>query len=284
MAPQRAAQEFIGHKLLDREGHNVGRIEQVYFDDRTDAPKWAAVQTGMFGAKHSLVPLQGSRATEDDLMVPFDKDTIKDAPRIDADDHLSMDDEDTLYRHYGVTVPGQRAAETGPTGEAAGRAAAGPAAAGAPGTAGRAGTEDRAGGPAGAEDDITMVRSEEQAHIGVESRESGHARVRKTVDSEHFEQDVPVTHEELHVERVPLTEQDRDAAAAGRIGEEDETEVTLYAEQAVVAKESVPVEKVRISKEEVTENQHVQGELRKERVEVERDTDAPDDRRRPPAG
>ncbi|MGI5121664.1 DUF2382 domain-containing protein [Marinactinospora thermotolerans] len=314
MAPQKAAQEFVGHKLLDREGNNVGRIEQIYFDDRTDKPTWVSVQTGMLGRRHSLVPLQGARVNEGDLMVPFDKERIKDAPDLDVDRHLSVEEENRLYRHYGVQVPGPRRGMQD-QGDAQGRHAAG--AAEETGMAGRAtgehGTDTRAANAramnaeaadartaeadtrsgrgradAMADEDITMVRSEEQAHVGVESRESGRAHVRKSVDTEHFEQDVPVSHEEIHVERVPLTDEDRATAGNAQIGEEDE-EIILHAERAVVAKETKPVEKVRISKEKVTDVQHVEGELRKEHVEVDREADhlTEDDyrgRRRPPAG
>lgn len=112
-----------------------------------------------------------------------------------------------------------------------------------------------------------MTVSEERARIGVERTESGHARVHKTVEREEFEQDVPVRREELRIEREPVTGEEQ-AAATDRIGEQDQ-EITLHEERAVVGKEEVPVERVRISKEEVTDTERVKGELRKEHLEVE---------------
>ncbi|MFC4565591.1 DUF2382 domain-containing protein [Nocardiopsis mangrovi] len=275
MAPQRSAQEFIGHRLLDEEGHNVGKIEQVYFDDETDSPKWVSVQIGMLGHRHSFVPLQGARITEDDLTVPFDRETIKDAPQFDAEQHLSMDEENRLYEHYGVKVPGPRAAAEGDFATDPGGAADT-----APTSADIADRErldtDMDIGAADAEsgmdnaEDVTVIRSEERAHIGVESTESGRAHVRKTVESEHFQQDVPVSHEELRIEHVPISDADRAADASGRIEEEDD-EFVLHAEKPMISRETVPVEKVRITKETVTEEESVEGDIRKERIDVDRD-------------
>ncbi|PSK92833.1 uncharacterized protein (TIGR02271 family) [Murinocardiopsis flavida] len=296
MALQHSAQEYIGHKLLDREGHNVGKIEQVYFDDQTGAVKWVTVQTGMLGAKHSFVPLDGMRGAEDDYMAPYDKDTIKDAPQFDAERHLSVEEENSLYRHYGVQVPGQRSAghgeqDTAPAGQGRHAMGAGTAATAADDT--RADTADMrsdtrsdmamtdadsemgtaeagaAGQDLQEEAAASMVRSEEQAHVGVEREESGRVRLHKSVETEHFERDVPLMHEEVRVERIPVTDAEREGGMAQF--EEDDREVILYAERAVIATESVPVERVRLVKEEVTEQQHVEGDVRKERVDVEQE-------------
>ncbi|GAA3752637.1 PRC-barrel domain-containing protein [Salinactinospora qingdaonensis] len=111
MAPPLGAQQLIGHRLLDIDGNIVGKIGQVYFDDQTDAPKWITVRTGLFGTHEYFVPLRGARAMEEGLQVPFDKDTIKRAPSIDTDRHISPDQEDIVYDHYGMRpeVPEQRA-------------------------------------------------------------------------------------------------------------------------------------------------------------------------------
>lgn len=296
MALQHSAQEYVGHKLLDREGHNVGKIEQVFFDDQSGDVKWVTVQTGMLGTKHSFVPLDGMRGADDDYMAPYDKDTIKEAPQFDAERHLSVEEENSLYRHYGVTVPGQRASSDGEqdASGAHGKHAmgGGTATASAAGsgeaetrsdmsdtrsdmtdtsseTSGTAMTEP---GAAGQDQDLQeeaayMFRSEEQAHVGVEREESGRARLHKTVETEHFERDVPLMHEEVRIERMAVTDADRDSGGAQF--EEDDREVILYAERAVIAREAVPVEKVRLVKDEVTEQQHVEGDVRKERVDVE---------------
>lgn len=241
MAPRLGIQELIGHKLIDQDGHSVGKIGQVYRDDQTQEPTWVTVHTGMFGHQESFVPLVGAEVTEQDLRVPFSKKMIKDSPRFETGGHLSPEQEAQLYEHYGV-----RPKVPGPRGDVEGVA-----------------EQERAQ----QKEETSMTVSEERARIGVERTESGHARVHKTVEREEFEQDVPVRREELRIEREPVTGEEQ-AAAMDRIGEQDQ-EITLHEERAVVGKEEVPVERVRISKEEVTDTERVKGELRKEHLEVE---------------
>ncbi|MGJ3510001.1 PRC-barrel domain-containing protein [Enemella sp. A6] len=84
------------------QGEKVGSVHEVFVDDETDRPSWATVSTGLFGTKMSFVPIDDARLVDDDrLEVSTDKDTIKDAPRIDVDEHLSRDEERRLYEHYG---------------------------------------------------------------------------------------------------------------------------------------------------------------------------------------
>ena len=90
--------------------------------------------------------------------------------------------------------------------------------------------------------------------------------------TEHETVDVPVQREEVRVERIPL---DGTEVTGGTIGE-DTVEVTLHEERAVVAKETVGVEKIELEKETVTETQRVDAEVRKEQVEIETDTDRRD--------
>jgi stress response protein YsnF len=60
---------------------------------------------------------------------------------------------------------------------------------------------------------------------------------------------------------------------------EREHETTLHAEEAVVDKEVVPKERVRLDKDVVTDEVEVSEELRKERIEPEGDTGLRDDDR-----
>ena len=86
---------------------------------------------------------------------------------------------------------------------------------------------------------------------------------------------VPVSREEVRVEREPITDANVGAAMDGPAISEEEHEVTLHAERPVVEKEAVPVERVRLNKENVTDQEQVSAELRKEQIE----TDGLDDRR-----
>ncbi|MFE4998954.1 YsnF/AvaK domain-containing protein [Streptomyces mirabilis] len=66
-----------------------------------------------------------------------------------------------------------------------------------------------------------------------ERQEFSRARQRKYVVTEEVQQTVPVRHEEVRVEREPVTEANCEAAAGPDISEA-EHEVTLHAERPVV--------------------------------------------------
>ena len=92
-----------GQNLIDSHGDKIGKIEEIYLDADSNAPEWALVTTGMFGTKQSFVPIQDATPGEngDGISVPFEKATVKDAPKIDPDGKLSEQEEADLYRHYG---------------------------------------------------------------------------------------------------------------------------------------------------------------------------------------
>ncbi|MCQ0016933.1 PRC-barrel domain-containing protein [Actinomadura madurae] len=121
METQTQVRELMGMSVTDTNGTKVGTIKQVYLNDDSGSPEWVTVHTGWFGMRESFVPLSGARKSKDALQVPYDKETIKGAPNVDADEHLSHAQIVDLYRHYGVRPPGGRRSggETG-TSEASG--------------------------------------------------------------------------------------------------------------------------------------------------------------------
>lgn len=116
-------------------------------------------------------------------------------------------------------------------------------------------------------EDNAMTRSEEQLRVGKESVEAGKARLHKYVTSERVETDVPLQSESVRLEREPITDANRDAAMSGPEIKEAEYEVGLKAERPVVQKETVPIERVRLSKQQETQTQTVGDELRAEHIE-----------------
>jgi uncharacterized protein (TIGR02271 family) len=80
---------------------------------------------------------------------------------------------------------------------------------------------------------------------------------------------VPVSREEVRVEREPITDANVGNAMDGPAISEEEHEVTLHAERPVVEKEAVPVERVRLDKDTVTEQERVSADVRKEEIEVD---------------
>ncbi|MEV7555531.1 PRC and DUF2382 domain-containing protein [Amycolatopsis sp. NPDC089917] len=267
MAKTMQPQELIDSAVVDPTGHKLGKVGNVYLADATHQPEWITVKTGLFGSKESFVPLSGAHADQDGVHVRVDKDAVSDAPRIEADGHLSQEESARLYRHYGLPMP--RTSPDGrmddrAQGRGTGRGDAGRGD-GDRGDAGRgkAGMDAAAGKP-GKDAEHTMTRSEERLNVGTEQVETGHVRLRKYVVTEEQQVTVPVSHEEVRIEREPIT------GAAGGKAEiaEDEQEVVLHAEKPVVNKETVAVERARLKTETVTEDQTVSGKVRKEQFEV----------------
>lgn len=112
-----------------------------------------------------------------------------------------------------------------------------------------------------------MTLSEEQLRVGTRTKQAGEAVVHKTVDTEHVSKNVPVMHEEVTIERHVLS---GDSPNSARISE-GEVRIPLHAEEAVIEKRTVPKEEVVIRKKMVAGEQTVEADLKKERVDVNRD-------------
>src|SRR5215207_850339 len=97
---------LTGAPVQGRDGEKLGKVDTVYFDNDTDAPAWAAVTTDRFGGYVLLVPLAQADWDGATLSVPFDMQALKAAPHHDPDAAISPDDEDELYRHYGLSDHG----------------------------------------------------------------------------------------------------------------------------------------------------------------------------------
>jgi len=235
-----------GRTLVDRDGSRIGTIDAIYLDDQTGQPEWALVNTGLFGTKASFVPLAQATQTDQDVRVPYDKQLVKDAPRIDPDRHLSEAEERQLWRHYGLDY--DRTVRRPATGRnPVGRDTSGPTT------------------------DAAMTRSEEELRVGTAQRERGRVRLRKYVTTEQVQQTVPVQRERVRVEREPITDANLDAATSGPDLSEAEHEVVLREEEPVVEKRVVPRERVRLDKDTVTDEERVAEELRKEQIDLDDD-------------
>jgi uncharacterized protein (TIGR02271 family) len=241
----------IGQDVYDQSGEKIGSAAEVYLDDETGQPEWVTVRTGLFGTRESFVPIRDADLTDDGVRVPVSKDRVKDAPKIDTDGHLSPQEEQELYRYYGLGNGTAQTTTQTTTGT---------------GTDTRAAVGHDTSGPT---TDDAMTLSEERLDVGTRSEEVGRARLRKYVVTENVTTTVPVSHEEVRIEREPITDANVGNAMDGPAISEEEHEVTLHAERPVVEKEAVPVERVRLDKETVVENETVSEGLRKEEIEVD---------------
>jgi uncharacterized protein (TIGR02271 family) len=251
----------IGRTLVDDNGDRIGKIVDLYQDEATGQPEWIAVSIGRLGSNISFVPLAHAQASGDDLRVPYTVDHVKAAPDAEADGQLTQQEEGRLYQHYGLPYSEDRSSSGLPD---SGRSAAG---------GGKSTNKPTPGGDtSGPSTDDAMTRSEEELQVGTERREAGRARLRKYIVTEEQTRTVPVTREEVRVEREPITEDNVDAAMSGPDISDEEHEVVLHEEVPVVSKKTVPKERVRLDTETVTDDRKVTEDVRKERIEVEGDT------------
>jgi uncharacterized protein (TIGR02271 family) len=247
--------------VVDSTGDKIGDVGQVYLNDETGQPEWVTVSTGLFGRNQSFAPVYGSQLAGNTLTLAVTKATVKNAPNVDPDGHTDDNEQQALYDYYAGNLGGGQtggAQYTETAGTSAGRVAD-------TGRHAEAGADTERAASAGAD---AMTRSEERVSVDTEQVETGRARLRKYIVTENVTQTVPVSREEVRVERVPITEENRDEALSGADITEAEHEVTLHAERPVVQKETVPVEQVRLGTETVTDEQTVQEKVRKEQIDV----------------
>jgi sporulation protein YlmC with PRC-barrel domain len=97
-----AYEKWINRHVVDNDGHRVGVVADVYLDDASGYPEWLAVLTGLFGSRISFVPISGAVEAGGKVCVAFSKAFVKDSPNVDTDGTLTVEDEQRLYRHYGM--------------------------------------------------------------------------------------------------------------------------------------------------------------------------------------
>ena len=262
MWSENEASQAIGKNVYSGEGDKIGKVGQVFLDDQTGQPEFLTVNTGLFGSSESFVPVEGAALNGDGVSVPYGKDKVKDAPRVDLDgNHLDESDERRLYEYYG-------------RGYNTGHSNGSPDASAGDQDMAFAGQQHSEGhDTSGPNTDDAMTRSEEHLNVGTTSQAAGRARLRKYVTTENETVTVPVKKERAVLETEPVTAANIDDATEGPGISEEEHEVVLNEERVVVDKTVDPVERVRLGTETVTEEQTVDEEVRKEHIEVEGDVD-----------
>ncbi|MBB2899404.1 uncharacterized protein (TIGR02271 family) [Kineococcus radiotolerans] len=286
MARDFTPESLVGATVTGTDGDRIGKVDEVFLDNRSGQPEWVSVKTGLFGSNVSLLPLAQASLAGDTVTVPFDKATVKDAPHHDPGRELSAADEDDLYRYYGVsgtsseTSTGTRvdlADDSATTGTTTTGTTTTTTTTGTPTGTTSATTGGGAGhDTSGPDTDDAMTRSKEELHVGTASRIAGRARLRKHITSETVSREVPVTHEEVTLTREPITEANRDAALSGGDLTEEEHEVVLTEEHAVAAKETVPVERVQVGKKVVEGTETVHAQVHEEHIDLDSDAPAAD--------
>ena len=96
--------DWRGRKVVDREGGKIGTFDEIYLDEGTSEPAWAAVKIGLFGLRRRVVPISAAEADGSYVRLPFTKDQVRSAPTIDSEGWVPERDQATILRHYGLSA------------------------------------------------------------------------------------------------------------------------------------------------------------------------------------
>jgi uncharacterized protein (TIGR02271 family) len=269
--------QYAGYEVYDRNGDKIGKVDDLFLDEN-DQPEYIGVKMGFLGMSSTLIPWEVARVDERDhrIEVSVDKETAKDGPAFDDDQDITPDYEERVYSHYGLqraqtggergsygayygdetgkVGPGMREGDT-ETGEFRGHPEA------------DEGVHQSHGSDLEDEDELRVQRTEEELRAGTREREAGRMNVRKRVRTDREQVRVPTRREEVNVERVPVN-QERTGAEIG----EDEVSMPVVEEEAVVGKQSVVKEEIRVRKDVVQDEEVVEEDVRKEEVDIDDQT------------
>lgn len=240
-----------GWEVYSADGRKIGEVDNLLVDTAAMKVRYLDVDvdrevTNLSEDRHVLVPIGYARLDESDDQIRVD--SLKSTDVMTLPEYRAG----SLNREYETTLrqrfdSGFRTTETHEDFyEAEGYDA------------------DRFYGSRRAQGETRIPVSEEQLAVGKRERQAGEVEIDKEVETRHVRENVPTRHEEVVVERRPASE---GMQAKARI-EEDEVRIPVTEEELVVEKRAVPKEEVVVKKRDVVENETVEADLRRERVDV----------------
>ena len=235
------SEDYLQRTVVGPDGTKIGVVSTVVDAVGQDTPQWATVTTGLLGTHESYVPLAGSTISDGKIVVGYTKEQVRDAPKVSADQRLSDPDAGRLSAYYGLGTA-------------------------MPATQPSAVTDLSADQRA----DVVVTRSEELLHVGVERMVTGVVKVSKYIVTETVTHTVEVSHEEIRIERQTGTGSaaTMPAVTVSAPATSRDLQLILHAEQVVITKQVVPVERVTLAVVAETEQRDVQDSVRRERIEV----------------
>ena len=280
--------QYAGYTVVDQGGSKVGKVDDLFLDEN-DQPEYFGVKMGFLGTSSTLIPADVTTINNEQgfIEVSQTKDTIKDGPAFDDDREITPEYEKEVRSYYGLgavdTTEDRGTYGDYDGGEHSGAGTTDSESAGTVGSGMSMGDTEtgefreherdqegisQPGSDLEDEDELRVQRSEEELRAGTREREAGAMKVRKRVHTDRERIEVPTKHEEVSVERVPVSGE----ATEAQIGE-DEVSVPVTEEEVVVDKRAVAKEEVRLRKDTVEDTEVVEEDVRKEEVEVEDDTE-----------
>jgi uncharacterized protein (TIGR02271 family) len=223
----------VGDAVYSSDGENLGTVSAVY-------PGYIAVQKGFFFPSDSYIPRSAIGSTTG------------------SDVFLTVSKESTLSQGWDMKPSDLEATVTDTESLATAASARGTE---RPAMAGYEATD---------EDELRIPVMEEELTATVRPQEAGAVRIEKRVVEEDRVLDVPVTEEQVRVERR-IVDRAATAADAGAF-EEIVIEVPLTSEQVELRKQARVGEEIVVSKEAVQRTEQVHGTVRREEVTVDEST------------
>lgn len=133
--------------------------------------------------------------------------------------------------------------------------------------------------PVEVDDDRTIQLREEELSARKEMVETGEVSVHKDVVEEEKTIDVPVSREEVYIERRPVESREADRFDVGEIGEGETIRVPVREEQVEVEKRAVVTEEIEVGKRAVQDTERFTDTVRREEVDIKHDDDVEVDQR-----
>jgi uncharacterized protein (TIGR02271 family) len=271
-------ERFAGYEVYDQSGSKIGKVDDLFVDE-SDQPEYVGVKTGFLGTSSTLIPWEAVSSTDDEgraITVATDKETAKNGPAFDDDREITPEFESEVYSHYGLSRS-SGSESSGSYGsyysDDTDAGTVGPGMSMGDTESGEfrehaltdEGINQSRGDDLEDEDELRVQRTEEELRAGTREREAGSVSVRKRVRTDRERLEVPTRHEEVSVERVPVSE---GTASEAQIGE-DEVRVPVTEEEVVVEKRPVAKEEVRIRKDVVEDTEVIEEDVRREEIDVD---------------
>jgi uncharacterized protein (TIGR02271 family) len=238
-----------GWEVIGSDGRRIGKVDNLLVD--TGAMKVRYLDVDVDGDimpdrdrdRHVLVPIGRARLDGDHDHILVDAVSSTEVATLPAFTHGALTDEyeTSLQERWGGTTTSSTANASELYDDR-----------------GFYGSRERAG-----ESRVTL--SEEQLAIQREQRQAGEVSIHKEVETRHVRESVPVSREEVIVERRPAQP---GMESSARI-QEGEMRIPVKEEELVVEKRVVPKEELVVKKTEVVDNETVEADLRRERADID---------------
>jgi PRC-barrel domain protein len=111
-SPQQAS-TWGGKLVVDPDGAAIGTVTQIYSDDATGLPEWATIR---LGEATVFLPLLDAEEADGRVRVQVKRDDVAKAPMVGPGRRISEQEEERLYRYYGIDYTRERSPSLLPRG------------------------------------------------------------------------------------------------------------------------------------------------------------------------